>query len=264
MKGSSRAVLDVIDALGSGLTLTEVLPRAREAMSKLIASDHMALCVSRRGRPTEYDWFTAMPKRYFDDYEKVAPEDFVRRAVISKPGSPLRDSEILSRLELKRSLLYNWSRELGMPLERVMSVYLPLNEDCHGGVTLYRDRPRPFSDRELHFFQSVVPHWKNAIRNCRDHEAVVANKSDCMEGLSDLDDIPLPEPWRLRLTPKECEVAEGMLRDWEDRVIAEHCGKAVGTVKVQVKSILKKLGLENRKSLIRNAFRHYKSHTRGK
>ena len=79
----------------------------------------------------------------------------------------LRDSEMVSRRELRRSSMYEHCRELKMPLEHVMAVLLDVGLDWHGGFTLYRERQRPFSDQDLGFLQRLTPALASTVRNCR-------------------------------------------------------------------------------------------------
>jgi DNA-binding CsgD family transcriptional regulator len=43
---------------------------------------------------------------------------------------------------------------------------LDVNQHCHAGLMLYRERRRPFSDRARDIFQLLTPRMKDAVRNC--------------------------------------------------------------------------------------------------
>jgi DNA-binding CsgD family transcriptional regulator len=164
-----KLTFDLMEALTSSLDLSEVLSRAYEVLSKLLAADYAAICISKPGRLADYDWMVAaMPPEYFARYHEMAPEDFVREAVMQHPNLVLRDSEMLPREELERSLLYRRCRELGMPLEHVMAVLLDVGRDWHGGFMLYRDRRQPFSDRERALMQHITPWLTNTVSKCRE------------------------------------------------------------------------------------------------
>jgi len=161
-------MFDMMEALTSSLELGEVLPRAYGMLSQLLPADYAALCVSRPGQPAEYDWMVAqMPAEFFSHYHEMAAEDFVRGAVVRQPNVVLRDTEMVPREVLERSLLYQRCRELGMPLEHVMAVLLDVRSDWHGGLTLYRERHRPFSDKERGLLQRLTPVLASTVRNCR-------------------------------------------------------------------------------------------------
>jgi DNA-binding CsgD family transcriptional regulator len=74
---------------------------------------------------------------------------------------------MVPRQDLERSSFYRHCRQLHMPLEHVMAVMLDVGRDCHGGFMLYRDRPRPFSDREQALLQRLTPVLTGKVRNCR-------------------------------------------------------------------------------------------------
>lgn len=166
--GEQGLLLELMDALTSSLELPEVLPRAYGTLARMLPADYAALCVSRPGQPGAYDWMVAqMPAAFFARYPEMAAEDFVRGAVVRRPNVVLRDSEMVSREVLERSLLYQRCRELGMPLEHVMAVLLDVRSDWHGGLTLYRERRRPFSDKEQVLLQRLTPVLASTVRNCR-------------------------------------------------------------------------------------------------
>lgn len=160
--------MDLMEALVSSLDLSEVLTRAYQVLSRWLTADYAAICVSKPGTTVEYDWLVAqMPSEFFGHYQEMASGDFVRGAVTRRPSLVLRDTEMVPREELERSLLYQRCRELGMPLEHVMAVLLDMGHDGHGGFMLYRDRLRPFSDSERALLQRVTPVLTSTVRNCR-------------------------------------------------------------------------------------------------
>jgi len=159
----------VVETLHSSLSLPDVLSRARDLLTELIPADYMALCIVMPGQPLQYDWMgAAAPTALLEQYAELAPEDFVLKAVVDQRDTVLRDSEMLPRKALERSLLYQRSRELDLRLEHVMATLLTVRPGVYGGFTLYRDRRRPFSAKSRACLQFLSPHMVNAIRNCRD------------------------------------------------------------------------------------------------
>ncbi|HYP89615.1 MAG TPA: LuxR C-terminal-related transcriptional regulator, partial [Polyangiaceae bacterium] len=67
------------------------------------------------------------------------------------------------------------------------------------------------------------------------------------------DEPTLPEAWGERLTKREQQVALGVLRAWDNRLIADELDCAEATVKKHLQSIFQKLGLESRTSLVARA-----------
>lgn len=178
-----RLTLELMEALSSSLELSEVLRLAQGVMSQLLSADYIALCVSKPGRPAEYDWtVTGGPAALLARYHEVAEEDFVRDAVLRHPNQVLRDSEMLQRTRLERSQVYLRCRELGLPLEHVMAVLLDVRQDWHGGLTLYREQRQPFSDRDRALLQMLTPLLANTVRNCRMH-AELATRGQLLDAL---------------------------------------------------------------------------------
>lgn len=65
--------------------------------------------------------------------------------------------------------------------------------------------------------------------------------------------VPIPAPWRARLTSRELEVTSGVLRGWDNRLIASELRCVESTVKKHLQHIFDKLGLESRTALVARA-----------
>lgn len=341
-----RLLWDTVHALQAPLDLPELLAHTKEPLWKLIPVDHGALCVARAGSgDREYDWFGLdLQPDLFAGYGRVAEHDFVRRAALARPGVVLRDEEMLPRAELEQSVLYRSCRSRGLLLEQILTVLVPVEGAGHGGLTLYRGRRRPFSERERAALQQLTPALAAALRTHRllgeaawrgaALEAVLARegraavlvapsgvelfRSEGTEavlrrwfaaverrrgGLPDplreeiaraaadlagaaaskpwlrrgeeadlevsvvpiatmgrplllvlLDERPradaLPREWRERLTPGEQRVVERVLRGWDNALIADDIGCALGTVKVHLRHVFNALGVPSRAALI--------------
>ncbi|XXX74013.1 LuxR C-terminal-related transcriptional regulator [Sorangium sp. So ce134] len=342
-----RITWELLEILHSSLDLHEVLRGAYRALCQLVPADHGALCVSLPGDPTAYDWAVAdLPPELFAGYADLAPDDFVRNAVIARPNVVLRDSEMLPRGAIERSVMYRRSRELGMQLEQAMAVLLAVESGWHGGITLYRDRRRPFSDRDRALLQHLAPSIAAATRSCRRFgdsmrrgdaleaalrregmevlvvvppasllarsagaeallerwfapversagalpaplagalAAVAAAPASAAQaapwvrrtsaGELRVDFVPFidqgrtlwvvelreaavaaaPPAWRGRLTDRQVEVAERVLRGWDNALIAEDLGCAQATVKKHLQRVYDALGVPSRTALMAHA-----------
>jgi DNA-binding CsgD family transcriptional regulator len=134
----------------------------------MLAANCAPICVSKPGKLLRYDWTVEeVPIGFYAHDEGLAPEDFVRIAVVRQPNLLLSDIEPESREGLERSLLLERRRELETPLEHVMAVMLDVGRDWRGGFMLYRDRRNPFSDRDRALLQRVTPALAKSVRNCR-------------------------------------------------------------------------------------------------
>jgi DNA-binding CsgD family transcriptional regulator len=277
----------------------------------------------------------------------MAAHDFVRRAVAQHPNHVLRDKDMVSRSELEGNVMYRRAREIGAPLEHVMAVMLHVDDRWQSGLSLYRERRRPFSDEERAALQSVTPALANAVRNCHlfaaatdwngalEHAlaasagAILASASGAQlacsadaaqlidrwfrpeerrasalpPALSDLleqtkgtsglarttrkwckqgvdatlevsilpwesqlgrgewllllreksSSIPLPTAWRGLLTARQQQVVRGVLRGWDNRLIASEVGCSSATVKKHMQNIFDRLGLDRRAAIVTRA-----------
>jgi DNA-binding CsgD family transcriptional regulator len=178
-----RLVLDLGDALTASLDLHEVLGDAFALLVQLVGADYGALAVSRGTRPEDYEWIVQdLPAAFLGGYGEMAPHDFVRSSVLERPNVVLRDSDMIDRRRLEQNMMYHRAREVGAPLEQVMAVMLHAEDGWQSGLSLYRDRQRPFSLRERDLLQELTPMIGNAVRNCRVFQAV-DRRSTALEAL---------------------------------------------------------------------------------
>jgi DNA-binding CsgD family transcriptional regulator len=178
-----RAMLDLTDALGASLDLHQVLSSAYELLLPLVGADYGALAVTGGARPDEYEWIVQnLPRSFLGSYAEMAPHDFVRNAVIARPNVVLRDAEMVDRRALERNMMYGRAREVGSPIEQVMAVMLHVDGSWQSGLSVYRERRRPFSERDRLRLQRLTPAIANTVRNCR-RFAAVACRSDALEAL---------------------------------------------------------------------------------
>lgn len=343
---SEAAVLaGLAEALTSSLDIEVVLERAYPFITTLVPADCGAIGVSWTGAAEDYGWTVVdIPDAFFKSYPEMAPHDFVRRAVARRPNVVLRDEEMLGRREIEANPMYQRAREVGAPIEQVMSVMLHVEQGWQGGLSLYRERRRPFSERERDALQLATPALANAVRNCqlfrraddwnqaleamlsqRGSAAVIVSAAgrelgrsggatrllerwlsphECRgpwfrdflrDGLGRTQgscgtiafrtgedgrvlevsrvDLPrygatravllllrerpgrvaAPVAWRSLLTRRELDVVSGVLRGWDNQLIAEELACARGTVKKHLQNAFDKLGVDSRASLIARA-----------
>ena len=161
-------MLDLAEALGSSLDIRVVLERAYPLLLRVVDADYGALGISPSGDPRDFEWQVAgLPAAFFAAYAEMAPYDFVRMSVLRTPNVVLRDHEMVDRRALEANHMYQRAREIGAPLEQVMAVMLHVDQGWQSGLSLYRDRRRPFTARERAILQDLTPAFVNAVRNCR-------------------------------------------------------------------------------------------------
>lgn len=186
---ADKVALQLLEALGSSLDIQVVLKEAYPLLTRLVPADYGALGVSSTARPQDFEWAVAeLPMSFFAAYPDMAEHDFVRRAVVSRPNRVLRDQEMVSRGELERNMMYRRAREVGAPVEHVMAVMLHVDDHWQSGLSLYRERRRPFSSLERTRLQSVTPALANAVRNCRQF-GQLANWKRTLDGMLANDSI---------------------------------------------------------------------------
>ncbi|MCP3100458.1 helix-turn-helix transcriptional regulator [Myxococcus sp. K15C18031901] len=163
-----QVLLEMMAALTCSLDLKEVFSESHRVLSRVLAADFGGLCVSRPGEPGQYDWpmIHDMPQIFFDRYPEISDDCFVSSAVIQQPNTVLRDTEMLSRQQMRNSAMYAHCREMNMPVERVLSVLLDMGLGWHSGFTLYRESRKAFSSQQRAFLQRLTPILARTVRNC--------------------------------------------------------------------------------------------------
>jgi DNA-binding CsgD family transcriptional regulator len=158
---------EFMDALTSSQNLGEVLSKAYEVLSRMLAATCAPICVSKLGKLLEYDRTAAHVPAGFLEPEDVLEEDSVRIAVVRQSNLRLSDIDLSSCEGLECGLLLEQRRERDMPLEHGMAVMLDEGRDWHAGFMLYRDGRQPFSERDRALVQRVAPALAKTVRNYR-------------------------------------------------------------------------------------------------
>ncbi len=208
-----RMVDEVKDTLGVSLDLRLMLKDAFPLLLSLAEADYGALVAPRADSANQAEWIDHnLPSTFLGAYPQMAPHDFVLKSVIENPGVVMCDSEMITRKTLERNMMYQYAREVGVPLERVMAVMLHAGGDFQSGLSLYRDRLRPFSERSQRMLQAVTRALANAVRNCCAH-ARLHHKSTLSEAILSSEKVAaivVCSPAHvLRWTPKATELLDG-------------------------------------------------------
>jgi DNA-binding CsgD family transcriptional regulator len=168
-KQELHILFELLEVLQTSLDTMQALGAAYPLLCRLVPVDHGALCVSRPDDQRLYDWTVAeIPEAFFRDYADIAAHDFVRTAVAQQPNVVLCDHEMIpAGIKIQQHPLYDYSRSNGLPIEQVMAVMFSSEPSWHGGLTLYRDRCRPFSEHERSILQFLTPYFSATVANCR-------------------------------------------------------------------------------------------------
>ncbi|NOK07861.1 helix-turn-helix transcriptional regulator [Corallococcus exercitus] len=164
----------VISGLNSSLSIPKVLEATRASLLEFVQADAMALCLMHT-EPFDFQWLVpGFPIRLLDDYAVLAEHDFLRAPILARPNVPVRDTQLLTREEYERTLIFQRSRELDLTLEHIMAVLLPIGPGLVGALAFYRNKRRPFSLENTTAVASINEHLMNTVRNCNDAQGLMA------------------------------------------------------------------------------------------
>ncbi|WP_171448347.1 helix-turn-helix transcriptional regulator [Corallococcus carmarthensis] len=158
----------VIASLNSSQSLHQVLETTRAPLLEFVQADAVALCLMHV-EPFDFQWLVPGPRvPILDGYAELAQHDFLRAPILARPNVPIRDTQLLSRDEYERTLIYQRSRELDPCLEHIMAVLLPIRPGFVGALAFYRNLRRPFTSQSATALSSLNTHLMNTVRNCGD------------------------------------------------------------------------------------------------
>lgn len=166
-------ILAIAEHLHGALDLKRSINSVAPLLQRLVGADHVAIAVSRPGGMYDYEWYNStLPDAFFGNYAVIAARDFVRDAVSAAPNRVLIDQQMITRKEYDRHIVNQHARATGANLQRVMAVMLCHEQQWSSGLSLYRDRETPFTERDAMLLQRVVPLITSAVRNSREHAAL--------------------------------------------------------------------------------------------
>lgn len=213
LSGREKQMMDHLeDALAASLDLRTVLKDAYPLLLSLIGADYAALVAPGAESADLPEWIAHdLPPGFLGAYGKMAPHDFVLSSVLKNPGVVLRDAEMITRKDLEGNMMYQHARDVGATLEQVMAVMLHANDDFRSGISLYRDRRRPFSAREQRILQQLTPKIARTVHHCCTHARVNqrSKRLEAIIGAEKVATIVVQAPTQeLERTPNATELLE--------------------------------------------------------
>lgn len=158
----------VYEALGSSLDVRVALDGGFENLLRLVGADYGAVALAAPGPDAVPDWVVQkhLPPTFLSAYAEMIEHDFLLTETLKRPNVVLRDEQMSSRRNFVRNPFVLRAREVGAPIHQVMAVSLIVDGVGLCGLSLYRDRARPFSGAEQRALQQMTPAFDNAVRNC--------------------------------------------------------------------------------------------------
>ncbi|MFO0590330.1 MAG: LuxR C-terminal-related transcriptional regulator [Polyangiaceae bacterium] len=201
-----QILFDLTSALNASVDLHAVLKDVYRLLLPLVGAEYGALAVTHSDRPEDFEWIAQdLPPDFLGSYGEMVPHDFVLASVSARLNTVLRDSEMIDRRSLERNMMYQRAREVGSPLEQVMAVMLHAGNGFLSGLSLYRSKKRPFTEREQMILQRLTPALGSTVRNCQLF-AKVARKGAVLDALMASEDRAIiaaqPPAREMDRTPK--------------------------------------------------------------
>jgi DNA-binding CsgD family transcriptional regulator len=210
-------------ALDDASTFSELHESTEKCLAELCRANHVALCMARPDSPTELEFKTRTMQPLLRDLPRWSSKDFVSCSVIECPNRALTDREMLRGTALERTETWQRSREQGLNLNRVLAMLiLPVGPGVPGGVTLYREDPRPFSKKNQQTLDWFMPRFRRAFQSIN-RFAESATRQQILESLAGQDSAALvftSQRKEFLRTPS----ATAMLQRWFSRFELDRSG----------------------------------------
>ncbi|GEN12204.1 regulatory protein, luxR family [Myxococcus fulvus] len=166
---------NAIIALSSQRSVPKALEASRTSMLEFVQADAMALCLMRLTPTLDFRWHVPGHRiPILEEYAGLVDHDFLRDPILAQPGVPICDTQLISRRDYERTLIYQRSRELEQPLEHIMAVLVPIRPGLVGALAFYRHQRSPFPTQSVTALASVTRHFANTLGNCQDFQDMTA------------------------------------------------------------------------------------------
>lgn|GEM_PF-1848568 len=163
---------DVIAALNnSERSVPQVIEASRPSFLEFAQADSMALCLMRFSPVPDFRWHVpghAIP--ILKEYAGLVDHDFLRAPIIARPEVPVCDTQLMAPGQYERTLIYQRSLELALPLEHILAVLVPIRPGLVGALAFYRHKRSPFTAQSITAVASLTRHLANALGNCQDYQ----------------------------------------------------------------------------------------------
>ncbi|APR80579.1 Transcriptional regulator, LuxR family protein [Minicystis rosea] len=170
IRNEERRMMAISEGLSSSFDVEIALRRGFEGILKLVGADYGAVALAGPERGAPLRWPTPLqvdlPPIFLSTYQEMSEHDFLRDAAIKQPNIVLRDHQMIHRRGFQQNPFVIRAREIGAPIEQVMSLLIVVEGVGLCGLALYRDRQRPFSADAQRMLQRLTPTLKNTVERC--------------------------------------------------------------------------------------------------
>ena len=165
----------VTEDLYSSLSVPMVLETSRASLLELVQADSMGLCLMRTAPALDFRWHVPGPRiPILENYAGIIEHDFFRDPITARPGVPICDTQLLSRREYERTLVYQRSLELAPRFEHIMAALVPIRPGLVGAIAFYRHERSPFTDKSNTALTSLIRHLSQTLANCQVYQDMTA------------------------------------------------------------------------------------------
>ncbi|AKQ66797.1 Transcriptional regulator, LuxR family protein [Myxococcus hansupus] len=165
----------VIEDLYSSLSIPMVLEASQASIRELVQADSHALCLMRTEPSLDFRWHVPGHRLpILEGYADIIKHDFFRDPIIARPGVPICDTQLLSRREYERTLIYQRSLELAPRFEHIMAALVPIRPGLVGALAFYRHERQPFDAKSNTALTSLIRHMSQSLANCQVYQDMTA------------------------------------------------------------------------------------------
>lgn len=244
-------LLKIIESLHHSLDSQELREKAGELILDLLEADYFASFVwNSQSESFDKAVILNMDMANIDNYNKHYYKVDPIASILKSSKEATVFSQIMPPHELERTEFYNDFLSVD-GLHYGISLHVYNNENHIGDIRVWRNKKREdFDARSLYLLDLIKPHFRNAMRNAINYEskAKLVYETDYLR--TDIAYIAK----KFKLTKREMQVVEEVLKGKKDGDIACSLCIAFSTLRTHIKNIFSKLKVNNRAALIRKVY----------
>ncbi|MBN9687595.1 MULTISPECIES: helix-turn-helix transcriptional regulator [unclassified Corallococcus] len=179
-----RLIREMEKRLRNVRTFEDIYAAIQQVMECICRADHLAVGFTHADGSRGLEWVAPTVQPLLAGYSPWAPRCFVYQYALDRPNKAAREPQMLAGRPLESTETYERSRAAGLKLRHVLATLLfETRRKFKGGLAMYRDTARAFTDRDEALLQAFIPLINDAVSTVQYIEAK-GFKADLLAALS--------------------------------------------------------------------------------
>ena len=208
-----RLIREMERRLRNVRTFEDIYAAIQEVMERICRADHLAVGFTRADGSPGLEWVAPTVQSLLAEYSAWAFRCFVFQYTLARPNKAAREPRMLAGRSLDSTETYERSRAAGLKLRHVLaSLLFETRQKFQGGIAMYKDSARPFSERDEALLEAFIPLINDAVSTVQYIEAY-RFKGDLLTALS-MESLPGMVLNAMGRRIEETGTARAMVNQW--------------------------------------------------